>query len=276
MKRIFIAYSDANCAYSLKRIGRQARGLGIFDDVRLFSPSDLPDYIRRSPLMQYEKGGGYWAWKPVIIHDTLQTREEGDIVVYADAGCTLNRSTEWDLMFKLMREFDTVCFHYDYEMPMWKKFGNTSTKIEYWTKQSAIKFLDEYCEDTTYHERPKVWGGLLFMKGKHNGVLHKWLDITLNHPDIVVDPTEEELKMQPEGFAFHKHDQSIITALVYNDPHTLVLPEISETNGRTSFVYAERLRASGFRQFVAEKSKHLLRHFLGDDSVDNLKRQMRL
>ena len=276
MKKIFIAYSDKNCAYSLKRIGRQARSLGIFDEVILYSPSDLPDYIRRSPLMQYEKGGGYWVWKPAIIHETIQKNEEGDIVVYVDAGCTLNQSTEWDLMFKLMGEYDTICFHYNNEMPVWEKFGNTSTKIKYWTKQSALKFLDEYCDDTSYHEYPKIWGGLLFMKGKNNSVLHNWLDIVLNHPEIVVDPTEEELKMQPEGFAFHKHDQSIITALAYNDSNTLVLPEISETNGETSFVYAERLRAGNFRQFLSEKSKHLIRHYLGDDFIDNLKRQIRL
>ena len=50
-------------------------------------------------------------------------------MVYVDAGCTLNKSSEWDLMFKLMAEYDTICFHYDANMPEWEKFGNTSTRI---------------------------------------------------------------------------------------------------------------------------------------------------
>lgn len=271
LKKIFIAYADHHLAYSLKRIGRQARCLGCFDEVILYTPDDLPEYIRHSPLMQQAKGGGYWAWKPAIIHETLQKHDEGDIVVYVDAGCTLNKSTEWDLMFKLMLEYDTVCFHYDAEMPVWEKFGNTSTRIKYWTKQSAIRFLDDYCHDTRWHEALKVMGGILFIKGKDNRFLRQWLDIVMNHPEVISDPTEEELQEQPEGFAFHKHEQSVITALANNDPDTLVLPEISDTNGYHSFVYAERLRASSFKQYLIEKSKHLLRHYLGDDFIDGLK-----
>lgn len=276
MKKIFIAYADNNLAYSLKRIGRQARRLGIFDEVILYTPADLPEYILHSPLMQYERGGGYWAWKPVIIHETLQSHNDGDIVVYVDAGCTLNRSTEWDLMFKLMAEYDTICFHYDAVMPMWEKFGNTSSQIKYWTKQSALDFLDSYCHDTGYHESLKIWGGLLFLKGKDNSFLGHWLDITLNHPDVIADPTKEELRVQPVGFAFHKHDQSVITALANNNKSTLILPEICETNGYHSFVYAERLRASNAWQFFIEKAKHLMRQHLGDDFIDKAKRRIGL
>ena len=209
MKKIFIAYADSNLAYSLKRIGRQARKLGFFDEVILYTPDDLPDYLLQSPLMKAQKGGGYWAWKPVLIHETLLKHDEGDIVVYVDAGCTLNKSTEWDLMFKLMREYDTICFHYDAEMPAWEKFGNTSTKIKYWTKQSALEFLDGYCQDDGYREALKIWGGLLFVKGKENTFLKSWIDITLNHPEVIVDPTEEELWHQPAGFAYHKQVVSV-------------------------------------------------------------------
>ena len=67
MKVKFISYADGNMTYSLRRIGRQARRLGIFDEVILYTPDMLPAYIRQSPLMQYPRGGGYWSWKPAII-----------------------------------------------------------------------------------------------------------------------------------------------------------------------------------------------------------------
>lgn len=271
MKKIFIAYADANLAFSLKRIGWQARRLGIFDEVILYTPADLPQYLLHSPLMKQQKGGGYWAWKPVLIYETLLRHDEGDVVVYVDAGCTLNRSTEWDLMFKLMLEYDTICFHYDAEMPVWERWGSTSTKIKYWTKLSATQFLDAYCKNSNWHDALKIWGGLLFVKGKGNLFLRHWLDITLNHPDVIIDPTEEELRYQPEGFAFHKHDQSVITALAYYDKTVLVLPEVSETNGSTSFVYAERLRARNIRQYLAESAKHYLRKRLGDEWFERCK-----
>lgn len=271
MKKIFIAYSDETCAYSLKRIGRQARKLRLFDEVHLYGPSDLPDYLKVSPLMKYKRGGGYWAWKPVLIHEELQKHDEGDIVVYVDAGCTLNKSTEWNMMFKLMQEYDTICFHYDAEMPVWEKFGNTSTKIKYWTKQSALDFLDNYCQNDTYHEALKIWGGLLFVKGKKNDFLRKWLDITLNHPEVIIDASDEELKRQPAGFAFHKHDQSVITALANNDNNTLVLPEVSETKGEKAFVWGSRVRARNFKEFLFHQSKYYLRKVLGDNLFDACK-----
>ena len=276
LKKIFIAYADKNMAYSLKRIGQQARRLGIFDEVILYTPKDLPDYILRSPLMKDNKGGGYWVWKPAIIQKTLETHNDGDIVVYADAGCTLNKSSEWDLMFKLMLDYDTICFHYDAEMPEWEKFGNTSTRIKYWTKLSARNFLDVYCQDTKWHDSLKVMGGLLFLKGKRNRFLQRWLDITINHPDVIVDPSVEELNHQIDGYAFHKHDQSIITALASNDIMTLVLPEISETVSIHSFVYAERLRARNFREYIIEKSKHLLRQYFGNECIDEIKKRIGL
>ena len=98
-KRIFVAYADAKMSYSLMRIGRQARALDIFDEVILYTPDDLPDKIRQLKLMQFSYGGGYWAWKPWIIYDTLQKNEEGTIVCYVDAGCTLKKGIEWSLYF---------------------------------------------------------------------------------------------------------------------------------------------------------------------------------
>ena len=87
----FISYADDRMSYSLQRIGRQAKRLGIFDEVILYTPDMLPDELKKSPLMQYSRGGGYWSWKPAILNETLQRADDGDIVIYVDAGCT-NRS----------------------------------------------------------------------------------------------------------------------------------------------------------------------------------------
>ena len=84
MKYIFIAYADARMAYSLKRIGRQAERLGVFNEVILYAPDDLPEALRSSPLMKHSYGGGYWAWKPWILLHTLESHDEGDVVCYVD------------------------------------------------------------------------------------------------------------------------------------------------------------------------------------------------
>lgn len=45
MKKVFVAYANDKMAYALKRIGKQANALGIFDEVILYRPEMLPDYV---------------------------------------------------------------------------------------------------------------------------------------------------------------------------------------------------------------------------------------
>lgn len=271
MKKIFIAYADAALAYSLKRIGRQARRLKIFDEVILYTPADLSEEIKAHPLMQYSRGGGYWIWKPWLIQKTLREHAAGDIVVYADAGSTLRKSPEWDRLFKLMEQYDTLCFQYAETVPEFARWGNSSTKVKYWTKKSALTFLDEYFHDNAYRENCKVMGGLLFMKNPENSLLRQWLDISLNHPELIVDPTEEELKEQDPGFAYHKHEQSFLTALAYYDKTVCMIPETYEKYRPDTFAWASRCRAASFKEYLEWKVKTDVRHLLGDKWVEKLK-----
>lgn len=76
MKKTFITYGDDNYADSLKRIKAEAEATGLFDEVRLYTPADLPEpfltYTRT-----YRRGGGYWLWKPFVIKDALDKAAEG-------------------------------------------------------------------------------------------------------------------------------------------------------------------------------------------------------
>ncbi|MBQ6073410.1 MAG: hypothetical protein IJK90_05810 [Bacteroidales bacterium] len=272
MKKVFIAYADAALAYSLKRIGRQARRIRVFDEVRLYTPADLPEDLKAHPLMQYSRGGGYWIWKPWLIRKTLQEHAQGDIVVYADAGSTLRKSPEWDKLFGLMADYDTLCFQYAESVPEFARWGNSSTHIKYWTKKNTLAFLDGYFHDNAYRDNCKIMGGLLFMKNKENSLLRQWLDISLNHPELIIDPNPEEEKDQEPGFAYHKHEQSIITALAYYDKTVCMLPETYEEYRPDSFAWASRCRAANFREFMLWKAKTDARHLLGDHRIENLKR----
>ncbi len=272
MKKLFIAYADSHLAYSLKRIGRQARRLKIFDEVILYTPTDLPDEIKTHPLMQYCKGGGYWLWKPWLIQKTLREHAPGDIVVYADAGSTLRKSPEWDRLFKLMEQYDTLCFQYAETIPEFAYWGNDCTRIQYWTKKKMLEYFDNYFQDTAYRENCKIMGGLLFMKNPDNNLLRQWLDISLNHPELIVDPTPEEMQNQEPGFAYHKHEQSVITALAYYDKTVCVIPETYEKYRPDTFAWASRCRAANFREFFIWKIKADARYLFGDRAFNRLKK----
>lgn len=272
MKRVFIAYADDKMTYSLKRIGKQAQKLGVFDDVLLWTPQMLPNYIKESPLMKYGYGGGFWAWKPCIIYETLQMYEEGTVVCYIDAGCTLKKGVEWELFFEIMEDYDSLCFHYQKIILEWKKFGTTSTKIKHWGKKSLLEFLDTYLGSIDWRENNKVLGGILFFKNRDNKFVHDWLNIIRFHPEVVFEPTEEECKNQYPYFALHKHEQPVITALaVKHKERTMVLPELFEFKGGGA-IHTSRIRARNYREYILIQLKKYVRTFLGVRYTEFLKR----
>ena len=271
MKTIFIAFANNKMAYSLKRIYRQAKRIGVFDEVITYTPDNLPKYVLQSPLFSCSRGAGYWCWKPAIIHEALQKSNEGDIVVYVDAGCTLRKSPEWAKYFKYMEDCDTICFQYSDKQPQWKKWGADSSRMKYWTKKATLDYLIDLYSNPDIGDLPQIWGGCLMMKGKDNHLLKIWKDLVFSHPELVQDPTPIETEDQYPEFSGHRHDQSLLTPLAIFDSNTLVLPEISEQYNRHSFVWASRCRAANFREYLAWKIKTDVRHLIGDSVFEKIK-----
>lgn len=270
MKKIFIAYADGRMAYSLKRIGRQARRLGVFDDIVLYTPEDLPAELKSSPLMQHSYGGGYWAWKPWIIQHTLDTHEDGDVVCYVDAGCTLHKAPEWKEYLGLMERYDTVLFEYPDEMPVWEKFGTTSTKIKHWAKRRAVEFYDGLVGGEEWREHNKILGGFLFVRGRNNPIIRTWLDIVCNHPEIIDD--SGVFDDQFPFFVRHKHDQPMLTALSCKYPDSCkVMPELLDEGPSDAAVVAERVRVGNLWQYMAWLAKKAVRKILGTENAGKLK-----
>ena len=272
MKKIFISYANEAMAYSLKHIGKQARRTGIFDEIILYTPADLPEYVKASPLMKYPRGAGYWCWKPAIITETLEKYNEGDIVVYVDAGCTVRKSPKRDYFFSLLEKYDTVCFEYADSQPQWKKWGADSSRIKYWSKASTLEFMSNLTGREDVGEMHQIMGGVLFMKGKDNSLLKNWKEIIFSHPELVLDPDEDELKMQASYYAGHRHDQTVLTPLANTDSSVKILPEESEAYSKDSFVWASRIRAKDFKEFASVQTKHHLRIWLGDERFEKLKK----
>ena len=270
-KTVFISYANEAMAYSLKRIGRQAKRLAIFDEVILYTPADVPDYVRESPLFACPRGAGYWCWKPALIYETLQRHEEGTVVVYVDAGCTLRKSPQWAEYLAQMDQYDTICFQYADSQPQWEKWGSNSSQIKYWSKATALDFIEQYFDDPNVGELNQIMGGILFMKGRENRLLQTWKELIFSRPDLIMDPTPEELALQRPYFAGHRHDQTLLTPLATYDDNTLVLPEISESYHKDSFIWASRVRARNLREYLIIQTKHYLRIWLGDERFEKLK-----
>lgn len=271
MRKVFVSYADSNMAWSLKRIGRQARRAQVFDEVLLYTPDSLPQEVISHPLMSYPRGAGLWYWKPNIIKTTLE-RFPDSIVVYCDAGSSIRKSFVWGMLFRAIEEYDTICFRYDLQQPKWGKWGAGTSEMFHWTKKEALDFFDNYFGDTSYRSYRQISGGLLFMKNKDNALLDEWLNLMRYHPELIIDPSVEEIASQHKGYAGHRHDQVILSALAPRSRSTLILPDTSEDFTPDAFVHASRIRAKDRKEGYLTLAKHWLRRVLKDDTFEALKR----
>jgi len=269
MKKVFLAYADANMAYSLKRIGRQAKRLGFFDEVMLMTPDDLSDEFRNTPLMKHSYGGGYWSWKPWLIWNALQKYDDA-LVCYVDAGCTLNKAPEWQEYLNYAEKYETILYEYPDEMPVWVKFGTSSTKIKHWCKKEALLYYDELTGGTEWREHNKILGGFVWARCKDNPVIKAWLDVVVNHPEVIDDTGIFE--GQFPFFVRHKHDQPLLTALSqkYSET-TLVLPELLDEGPADAAVVAERVRVKSFGDYCIWCVKKCCKKVLSPDMVARMK-----
>ncbi len=272
MKKIFITYGNQPFCDTLKRLKKEAKSLGIFDKVITYTEKDLSKEVLSSPLMQYLRGGGYWVWKPYVILKTMQAYPDA-LIVYTDAGCSLNNnSEEWNQWFQLMQSNDVLVQAYQPDTDYgWNAiFGTSSTAIATWTKKQTIDYFDERIGTDKWHSFNKIWGGYLMICNKTT-LMKDWLDTMLSHPELVIDPTEEELTDQYPDFVLHRHDQSILTALVYQYIYDkklriCVMPETAEST-QTAAVVASRIRTI---TKVPLKTKwiHSIKSLIGEDAYN--------
>ena len=232
MASVFITYADDRFKISRDRIIRQARLSGQFDKIKGYSPKDLPEYVRSSPLFAFPKGGGYWCWKPYVIRHALQECKEGDIVYYCDAGCSLrNNSSEWETFQRLMQNHSAIFFQYRDGFTY--NWGENCDKmsIKYWIKPSTSSYFRQFIEPS-FLDYSKIWAGfMIFKKIKQLSIiLDEWFKLTLFHPELIMDPYGPDLA-QKDAF-YHTHDQAVLTPLVYHyhkEDNALVLPETAES-----------------------------------------------
>ena len=90
----FITYGNHKFINSKKRICDEAKSVGWFDTITLYGPEDLDleFHNKFKDILVCPKGGGYWIWKPYIIKKHLEKIDDNDILIYMDAGCTINPS----------------------------------------------------------------------------------------------------------------------------------------------------------------------------------------
>ena len=100
MKKVFVTFAGGSDSYrqSVVRLRQEVMKTGLFDAVHGITDQDLLTAPQHQPFQQqhgafianHARGYGYWLWKPYLVRELLSHLDEGDILLYADAGCEVS------------------------------------------------------------------------------------------------------------------------------------------------------------------------------------------
>lgn len=202
----FMAFADKKYTKTLDRIGNEAKDMSIFKGIYLLNESDLIDMPEDDLkfINNNARGYGYWLWKPYLIKKILSRTDEGSILVYADAGCKLDKNNKGRLIewVNMVKNHDSNMLTFQMDL---KEF--------IWTKIDTLRELDFMKGDEL--NSGQVCATVIIMRNKENvrRLIDEWYNIARkdNYHYLDDSPSSEN---NLDGFNDHRHDQSIFSILV--------------------------------------------------------------
>ena len=202
---------DIGLEEAAQRLGRQAVESGLFNHVEVLSGSDLPSHVTDlfSPIRFEDcRGFGYWAWKPFLINQKIETLLDGDVLVYLDAGFEINtRGAErFTYYLDFVARHDLLVFPIPYQHRLWVK-RHSSLQIEsrnFFRNQVAAGFLMMRVSDVSRR------------------VVKRWYQLSFEDSGAALADDFNDGKNQHDGFKEHRHDQSILTHVVIDEKLTVL------------------------------------------------------
>jgi hypothetical protein len=201
------------------------------------SEFDLPsNYINEHHINESTKGFGFWIWKSYITNQLLSKINHGDILVYADGGCSINPEGR--------KRF------YEYiEMLHKSHISNLSFQMNYperqYTKGDVFKYF-EATDNEKIKDTGQLVGGIFLLKKDNNSenLIQKWFSTCHMHRSLIDDSVSKE--KNDFEFVAHRHDQSIFSILRKQEGSIILGDETNFSNwdeNRHYPIHARRWKA---------------------------------
>ena len=210
-KVVFITFGGGKAGYfaAVDRISRQARSFDLFDEVHGWTHATLrtrypQEYAEHEKLMRESRRGfGFWWWKPFIVMKELEAMDDGDILVYSDAGSELNIHGKEKMMHYLDRARTEGCL-----------FFATWHKEKTWNKMDTLALFG-FQDNDDVKNSPQIESGNFIIKKspKMLELMTQWNEIHHSENHHHADNSASRLPNDPT-FREHRHDQSILSLIV--------------------------------------------------------------
>lgn len=215
MKISFVTFADHRYRPTLERIKAEALDMNIFDDVCALSDLNFDEdyktlFIKEKRDKMY--AFGFYCWKSWAVKKAMDKLNDGDFLVYADAGCILNNRgirllKKWLNVISADKDF--IAFQQKY------------IEEEY-TKEDVFQYFHISQDDSKVRNTGQYFAGAFILRKSNSteDLVDKWFDLSNLHfqliDDTIINDKNSKL-LQP------RYDQSIISLLLKNHEHLLSL-----------------------------------------------------
>lgn len=174
------------------------------NNARTYTPEDLSQSFKDqvAHILKHERGAGFYCWKPYVIAREMNDLNDGDVLVWSDAGTT------W------IEDINLLVQAMDQDILL---FSNGFPHVE-WCKMDCL--VEMLGEAPAYIEKPFfINKGLKQVQASHivfkvNGNTRDFVNQWLNW-SIIPGILDNEPSVRPNipTFAEHRWDQSVLTNL---------------------------------------------------------------
>ena len=202
----FLSFANRRYGGSLVRIRREAAAVDRFSTIQTVDDRGLgADYwrVHADTVRRYRRGFGLWTWKPYVVRRSLEALPKGDMLVYSDAGCSLNREGQ-----SRLEEYVAMAADDSFGVLAFSLKG----KVGEWTKRATLAAFD--VDTPSMRQRDMVMATCLVLRAGP-----ATLDLVREWEQRMVEISIVDDSPSPQGehqeFRGHRHDQSIFTILAH-------------------------------------------------------------
>ena len=257
----FITYGNDAFKQSKERIVNEAKDAGCFNgQIKAYGPDDLSkEFLEKvAGVISMPRGGGYWIWKPYVIYDMLNQLNDNDILVYADSGCTIQKSAinRFNEYINMISPETPYCV-LGMRLRANNRDGslkNISLKQKTWTTNKIFEYFHINSDSDIANKEQIIATVIISRKSPESlAIFKKWLNVAEEQPELFSDKYNEETKMKNPHFSDNRHDQSIYTMIVQTAPYNKSVKIINEetedvVNDNMFFLSSRKRQGGGSRR----------------------------
>lgn len=201
----FVVYHDNTHTEHLQRLLNTVQQFGKEFEIIIYPKSEIdPEFLDKNKnILTLPRGGGYWLWKPYMIHTILPLLNEGDILFYLDAKYYfIEDFMPW--VNDLLNSQDLVVFQNKPNEPVYR--------MKDWCKMDVVNRYDMK-EKVFEQNAVDGWAGCILLRKSHKTEqwIKEWLEMC-SYENITDSPS-----ILPNEICFkdHRHDQSLLSILFH-------------------------------------------------------------